>query len=281
MQGKWADWDAISGGDLNWQKLLHGMTDSYLKFCLNAPNNSLPTADNLRRWSNAVVSAHCTCCGAYAPTLHHVLNGCPVALHQGRFNWRHDTVLTTISNAISEFIQSLTAPPLNLISFVRAGEKPRPQQQLQNRLGSGILTRAADWELLTDTDGSLSFPSHIAVTTKRPDIVIYSPTKRIVVLIELTCPIEDNIAGAYASSKSERYKSLVQDCIANGWNTYLRPVEIGSRGYCSDTLRSCLVELGFSRPQANKAVKEASNAASRCSYLIYCRRNVKQWENPT
>ena len=38
MQGKWADWDTISGGDLSWQKLLHGMTNS----SISPPNTGFP-----------------------------------------------------------------------------------------------------------------------------------------------------------------------------------------------------------------------------------------------
>lgn len=163
---------------------------------------------------------------------------------------------------------------------MRAGESRTPRPQPQEAVRTGILPRAADWELLCDTDGQLSFPTHIAVTNKRPDIVLHSLSKRIVVLIELTVPIEDNIGGAYASSKAPRYESLLNECAANGWAPYFFSITVGSRGYCAGSLRDCLIQLGFNKPEANKTVREASLTASRCSYLIYCRRYARDWETP-
>jgi len=278
MQGKWAELDARSSRDLTWQQLLYGMTDGMLKWCLNAPNNSLPTWDNLRRWSRSTLQAHCSCCRKPNPTLLHVLNACPVALNQGRFTWRHDMVLAVIFNACATFVQSIPAPSTNLISFVRAGEKCT--QQSANKM-PGILPRATDWVLLQDKKNDPApFPAHIAITSKRPDIVIYSPSLCTVIMIELTCPIEDNIEGAYASSKRGRYAELERECIANGWSPHLFTVVVGSRGYCAGSVRDCLLELGLDKAQANKTVTEASRTASRCSYLIYTRRNVKEWVTP-
>lgn len=282
MQGKWADWDAIADGDLTWQKLLHGCTDSYLKFLLNGPNNSLPTGDNLRRWSNSHVSVRCACCGMAHPTLLHVLNGCKTMLKQGRYTWRHNNVLACLFQAIYTFAQSLetTAPPC--ITFVRAGEQPAQTTQRACPVRrSGILSRASDWQAVCDLPGhSYTFPAHIAVTAQRPDIVLFSNTSKIVVMVELTCPHEDNIDGAYASSKLPRYKDLERDCIAAGWSTYCFAPRIGSRGYCAESLRDCLTQLGFDRALTRQTVKQASVTASRASYAIYCSRNTREWAIP-
>jgi len=280
MQGKWAEWDARCSHDLTWQKLVHGMTDGMLKWHLNAPNNSLPSWDNLRRWSQSRLSANCKCCGKPNPTLLHVLNHCPVALNQGRFSWRHDSVLDVIFTAITTFAQSITTPTANSITFVRVGEKGSAQPQTPPK--PGLLPKATDWVLTQDKKSCPApFPPHIAITNQRPDIVLYSPSLRKVVMIELTCPIEDNIEGAYASSKRARYADLERECIANGWSTHLYTVVVGSRGYCAGSVRECLLELGLDRTTANKTVQEASSAASRCSYIIFTRRNVKEWVPPS
>ena len=42
-----------------------------------------------------------------------------------------------------------------------------------------------------DFDSSFVFPSFIAITGSRPDIVIYLVLKKTVILIELTSPCED------------------------------------------------------------------------------------------
>ena len=57
----------------------------------------------------------------------------------------------------------------------------------------GILHESSDWKLSVDFDASLVFPSFIAIITgSRPYIVIYSVLKKIVILIELTSPCEEN-----------------------------------------------------------------------------------------
>lgn len=282
MQGKWADWDAIAGGDLTWQKLLHGCTDAYLKFLLNGPNNSLPTGDNLRRWSNSQVSVRCACCGVAHPTLPHVLNGCKAMLRQGRYTWRHNTILAGLFQAIYTFAQSIEATPLPHITFVRAGEQPETAKQSAAPVKkTGILSRASDWQAVCDLPGqAYAFPEHIATTAQRPDIVLFSNSAKVVVMVELTCPIEDNIDGAYASSKLPRYKNLERDCIAAGWATYCFSPRIGSRGYCAESLKDCLTQLGFDRALTRETIRQVSTTASRSSYLIYCCRNTREWTVP-
>ena len=44
-----------------------------------------------------------------------------------------------------------------------------------------------------DVDQQLRLPEAIFITTQRPDIFIYSLKLRKVVLIELTCPADENI----------------------------------------------------------------------------------------
>ena len=46
------------------------------------------------------------------------------------------------------------------------------------------------------TKEPIPFPVHICVTEKRPHIVFFSDTLKKVILVELTCPAEENIADA-------------------------------------------------------------------------------------
>lgn len=188
-------------------------------------------------------------------------------------------MLYRIYKALVDFCSSLDGIPSPFITFVKAGECP-PQSTTTHSSSKGILHKAADWVIMLDQEGSLTFPPHIATTTQRPDLVLYSDSTKTVVMVELTVPIEDNIAGAYASSKRPRYTQLVQDCIAANWHTHLFTVEIGSRGYCADTLKACLSALGFDRARTTQVVRDTSTTASRCSYLIYCRRNTGDWITP-
>ena len=122
------------------------------------------------------------------------------------------------------------------------------------------------------------FPPEIASTTQRPDIVIYSKSKKIVVLIELTCPLEDRISTAH-ELKKDRYLELLSNCRCNGWTVFHFPVEVGSRGFVAYSLTSCLQKLGFSSYLAKKARNECSKIALRASYSIYLHLTWKQPES--
>ena len=47
---------------------------------------------NLARWNIIVIPA-CSLCHSRQPTTYHILTGCSTALDQGRYTWRHDSVL--------------------------------------------------------------------------------------------------------------------------------------------------------------------------------------------
>ena len=88
-----------------WKKgiVLHGsylwdIPQGVLKFAMNAGLNTLPTFDNLKRWGKRV-NDRCPFCGNIQ-TLLHVLSNCSVALDQGRYTWRHDSVLGSIIDIV-------------------------------------------------------------------------------------------------------------------------------------------------------------------------------------
>ena len=60
----------------------------------------LPTAINLCRWK-IQCGARCVLCDSLSPTTVHVLSGCPVALSQNRYTYRHNLVLQCL---VSRFI---------------------------------------------------------------------------------------------------------------------------------------------------------------------------------
>ena len=65
-----------------------------LKFAINAGMVTLPSFDNLKRWGKRV-SDRCPFCGNIQ-TLAHILSNCSISLDQGRYTWRHDSVLSSI-----------------------------------------------------------------------------------------------------------------------------------------------------------------------------------------
>ena len=125
-------------------------------------------------------------------TAAHILGACKVALSQGRFTFRHDSVLTDLTDTLNAFIANLAAHPPKLnngIQFVKAGEKV-PTRRPKS---TGILHLASDWVLIVDLKEHYVFPPHITITTLRPDIVIYSNSLKRIIIIELTCPCEENM----------------------------------------------------------------------------------------
>ena len=71
-----------------------------MKFMLNSFLDSLPTKNNLSRWGKRT-NIKCDLCG-YKETLHHVLNNCKTMLDQGRYTWRHNSVLRIILDTLSD-----------------------------------------------------------------------------------------------------------------------------------------------------------------------------------
>ena len=70
-----------------------------LSFILLAASDTLPTPLNLRHWRLHVDSKY-SLCGSASPTVLHILNTCPTSLNQGRFTWRHDSVLQRLVRGI-------------------------------------------------------------------------------------------------------------------------------------------------------------------------------------
>ena len=70
-----------------------------------------------------------------------------------------------------------------------------------------LLEGCKDWHVATDLKHNFIFPSEIAFTTKRPDIVIWSVKAKKVFVIELTVPYEENFNWAH-KHKLEKYEDL-------------------------------------------------------------------------
>ena len=61
-----------------------------ISFLIKSVYDLLPTPANRNKWFKT--EDKCKLCGEEG-TLNHILAGCKVALHQGRYKWRHDKVL--------------------------------------------------------------------------------------------------------------------------------------------------------------------------------------------
>ena len=79
---------------------------------------------------------------------------------------------------------------------------------------------------VTNLKHNFIFPSEIALTTKRPDLVIWSVKAKIVFVIELMVTFEENFGWAH-QRKLEKYEVLREQCVRNGRITNVFPIEVG------------------------------------------------------
>ena len=79
----------------------------------------------------------------------------------------------------------------NFIKFVKKGTKFKQKKKKTPHVGT--LHHSVDWILKADLDEEYNFPFHIAYTELWPGITIYSNSAKKAILIELTCPCEENM----------------------------------------------------------------------------------------
>ena len=141
------------------------------------------------------VNDRCHICGNIE-TLAHILSNCTTALTQGRFTWRHNSVL----RSIIELVQPNLKEGMTLFSDMAGFQAPH---------GGTI-------------------PPHILVTALKPDLFIYSKVSQEVVVFELTCPWDSNIDRSH-TYKSEKYSPLVAD-LARTHIISFYSIEVSARG---------------------------------------------------
>ena len=177
-------------GAAAWATAVQSLPEEPMKFALNAAVDVLPHNANLYLWRKRKDTT-CPLCGANQSLLH-VLNNCTVARNARRYNFRHDAVLKVIASVITPNIPQTTT-------------------------------------ITVDIGEGYSFPLHIVETDLRPDLVWWDETDRSLHMVELTVPFESNFVEA-AERKSAKYTDLVERARANGYQTSLLTLQVGSRG---------------------------------------------------
>ena len=200
----------------------------------------------------------------------HIFSNCKAALLQGRYSWRHDSVLKALEPTLLKHIKThndnKTLPSSkHFIKFVKKGGRvsacPAPTSLPH------LLSPAHDWRCLIDyRDHNFVFPVEICITELRPDIVIWSSSAKTVILMELTCPSEENILQAKAR-KTARYLPLIQLIQSSGWSVSLQLLEAGVRGMLSLSFSHNLRSIGLSNTLTRQMCKIVETV-SRCSYII-------------
>ncbi|XP_073716891.1 uncharacterized protein [Misgurnus anguillicaudatus] len=266
QQGAWVNWDHAAVRRITWTELWKS-EPARLKFLIQSVYDVLPSPSNLHTWGLAETPA-CPLCPALG-SLEHILSCCPKALGEGRYTWRHNQVLKVVADTIFTAIQESKhlVPVKHNISFVRAGEKP----QGVRKASTGLLATARDWKLHADLGRQLKFPEHIARTSQRPDLVLTSDSTKQVVLMELTVPWEDRMEEAFERKKA-KYLELVQACRESGWRARCEPIEVGCRGFLSQSVHRAFRLLGIRGLHERRATKNISEAAEKASRWLWIKR---------
>ena len=105
---------------------------------------------------------------------------------------------------------------------------------------------------------------------------MWSYSTKCIVLVELTCPAEENIQGA-AIYKRSRYFNLVEELREKGWKVDLFTVEAGARGFIAQSMSRCLQKIGIAKRSIKTMCRKLSEVVARCSYAIWLARNSKSW----
>lgn len=298
MQGKWVDWHTVMSRDFSWNRLFAGdVSDAVLRFAINSQCLSLPSEDNLRRWGKARVDSRCLLeedngevCGQTFPTAAHVLTGCKVALAQGRYKWRHDSVLLVLKQHLVPHLSAINSGRVRMnirtkVQFLREGGGvyhglERVKKSKFETLDE-YLAVYKDWQVFFDLSGDghsyTVFPPEIASTAKLPDVLVMSRAAKFAVCFELTCPVEERIATAN-ELKENKYLHLVPEAAELGWKLHIFPVEVGCRGFVALSTMKMLRMFGFSRSQQTLIKRQLEIVSLRCSYYLFCTRKIARWE---
>ena len=99
-------WDCVlSNTKTVWSSVQKAMPRNIFNYTIRYLNNTLPNMSNMQIWGYAE-NKMCPLC--HDPqTLGHVVAGCNIALTQGRYTWRHNSVLKIIANTLSRSCKSL------------------------------------------------------------------------------------------------------------------------------------------------------------------------------
>ena len=228
--------------DINWKSILYHLPRNVLQFLVNSSIDTLPTNANLVRW-NKRTSPKCNIC-PNKETLLHTLNNCKTMLDQGRYTWRHDSILSAIF------------------------EKWRSKLQENESINCDLPNNYA---------GISTIPSSVIVTNQRPDITVVNEIDKSIILFELTVPFDSNIENAN-NRKCKKYENLINDISDKGYSVTFEAFEISSRGLITNANSERLKNLLNLK---NSELKDFCNQLQKTvlvsSYIIFHSKYEPEW----
>ena len=221
-----------------WSSVQSKLPKNIFNFTIRYINNTLPTRKNLHKWG---VSTTSECAFCLSPeSLLHIVAGCKTYLNEGRFTWRHDSVLNLIASTLKSLNYS---------------------------------------NLYVDLPGYLS-PSVITGDTLRPDLVLTIANKCIYILeltIGFESNLQTNATRKREKYQDLINKQLNYYEEAKFVNVSISSLGVFSE--TSLDLIEMLKDLEMDMHCRKYLVRKIINTCIRSTYYIFCKRN-KEWDNP-
>ena len=221
-----------------WFTVQQNMPKNIFNFMIKYLNNTLPTRKNLYKWSLSDSTSYLFC--LHPETLQHVVSSCKSYLENGRYTWRHNSVLLHIANSFSSlqrcrlFVDLPSFPSPSLIT----GDSLRPDLPLISHDNTLYILEL-----------TVGFQTNIEVNNKRKAMK-YDPL------------IQD-LRSQY------RISTFIN----------LSMSALGIHEASSDTILTMMNDLGIEKSVQKSLIKKIMNIAMRSTYYIFCRRN-KTWTDP-
>ena len=170
-QGAWTKWESAKDRAVTWRDPKH-IEPKKLSFLIKAVYDVLSTPVNLHAWG-LITSGRCSACGKTA-SLKHILIGCEYALRS--YTWRHNEVSEIFSEVSKTCCETANKALIIInnraIQFVKEGNISKIARE--NMRKPSLHEGCTDWHVATNLKHNFIFPTEIALTTKRLDIVIWS-----------------------------------------------------------------------------------------------------------
>lgn len=182
-------WDGTLQRRIAWSNIMQ--TDFHrVRFFVQAVYDALPSPANLHLWGKSKTLSRLLYSGR--GSLECLFNGCPKAFVDRCNCWYHDQVLKAVAENIASaiFPRKHHHTTKKAITFVKAGEKPRPQPKTTTKR---LLYTADDRQLQADLGEQLKFPQYITMTKLQPDMIITPEASKQLIMLELTLPWEERI----------------------------------------------------------------------------------------
>jgi len=222
-----------------WSTVQSKLPKNIFNFTIRYINNTLPTRKNLAKWGLSP-SSDCSLC-LQPESLLHVVAGCNSYLEQGRFTWRHDSVLLHLAKTFKSI---------------------------------------ADVSLYADLSNFKS-PSSITGDEYRPDLLLATKQDECLYVLELTVGYESNLQKNISRKKAKYKESVLElkSRYKNVVFVNLSISALGVFANDSANFENMLIDIDFNNKERLYIIRKLMNITIRSTYYIFCCRN-REWNNP-